>query len=82
MAEKKERWLRYLPARAYDNSLFVAACNLLGGPNPERFFGWRSHPGSQRRSFGGEPRWGEEIVLGTLKRKTLRRVRKIRRDFF
>lgn len=26
-AEKKERWNRYMPARAYDNSLFVVACN-------------------------------------------------------
>ena len=28
--EKLERWLRYLPARAYDNSVFVAACNQAG----------------------------------------------------
>ncbi|MDY6851289.1 MAG: nitrilase-related carbon-nitrogen hydrolase [Thermodesulfobacteriota bacterium] len=27
---KLARWLKYLPARAYDNSLFVAACNLVG----------------------------------------------------
>ena len=30
--EKSERWLRYLPARAYDNSAFVVACNQ-GGEN-------------------------------------------------
>jgi predicted amidohydrolase len=30
-AEKKlERWLRYLAARAYDNTVFVAACNPVG----------------------------------------------------
>ena len=28
--EKKERWLRYLPARAYDNSVYVVACNQVG----------------------------------------------------
>lgn len=28
--EKMERWLRYLPARAYDNSVFVVACNQTG----------------------------------------------------
>jgi len=28
--EKRERWLRYLPARAYDNSIFVVACNQVG----------------------------------------------------
>jgi N-carbamoylputrescine amidase len=28
--EKRERWLRYLPARAYDNSAFAVACNQAG----------------------------------------------------
>ena len=28
--EKRDRWLRYLAARAYDNSVFVVACNQVG----------------------------------------------------
>lgn len=28
---KMERWLRYMPARAYDNGAFVVACNQGGG---------------------------------------------------
>ncbi len=28
--EKISRWLRYLPARAYDNGLYVSACNQSG----------------------------------------------------
>ena len=28
--DKYESWMRHLPARAYDNSLFVAACNQVG----------------------------------------------------
>lgn len=28
--EKMHRWLRYLPARAYDNTVYVAACNQSG----------------------------------------------------
>jgi len=28
--DKLERWLRYLPARAYDNSVFLLACNPAG----------------------------------------------------
>ncbi len=28
--EKRDRWLRYLSARAYDNSVFVVACNQTG----------------------------------------------------
>ena len=28
--DRKEIWLKYLRARAYDNSVYVAACNLIG----------------------------------------------------
>ncbi|MEW6263758.1 MAG: nitrilase-related carbon-nitrogen hydrolase [Thermodesulfobacteriota bacterium] len=28
--QKLDRWLKYLPARAYDNTVFLAACNLVG----------------------------------------------------
>jgi len=28
--EKRDRWLRYLPARAYDNTAFLVACNPVG----------------------------------------------------
>lgn len=31
--EKLERWLRYLPARAYDNTVFLIACNQAGPNN-------------------------------------------------
>jgi len=30
VGDRKEIWLRYLNARAYDNSVFVACCNLIG----------------------------------------------------
>ena len=36
--EKKERWLRYLCARAYDNSIFVIACNQVGSYNRKGSF--------------------------------------------
>jgi N-carbamoylputrescine amidase len=29
-ATKHQSWMRHLPARAYDNSVFVAACNQVG----------------------------------------------------
>lgn len=28
--DKLERWIRFLPARAYDNAVYVAVCNLTG----------------------------------------------------
>jgi len=30
VADRREAWLKYLPARAYDNAVFLAACNLTG----------------------------------------------------
>ena len=30
VGDRKEIWLRYMTARAYDNSIFVASCNLIG----------------------------------------------------
>ncbi|MFZ5944568.1 MAG: nitrilase family protein [Bacillota bacterium] len=30
VGDRREIWLRYMTARAYDNALFVAACNLVG----------------------------------------------------
>jgi len=28
--EKRNSWMRYLPARAFDNGIFIVACNLVG----------------------------------------------------
>ncbi len=30
VADKHQSWMRHLPARAYDNAVFIAACNLCG----------------------------------------------------
>ena len=30
VADKHQSWMRHLPARAYDNGLFIVACNLCG----------------------------------------------------
>jgi predicted amidohydrolase len=39
VGDRREIWLKYLPARAYDNSLFVAACNLTGEDGGQAFCG-------------------------------------------
>lgn len=36
--DRREIWLRYLPARAYDNAVFVAACNLVGQGGEDQSF--------------------------------------------
>ena len=30
VADKHQSWMRHLPARSYDNAVFIAACNLAG----------------------------------------------------
>lgn len=32
--EKRDSWLRHLPARAFDNALFIVACNQVGVTDP------------------------------------------------
>lgn len=36
--DRKEIWLRYLGARAYDNSVYVGACNLIGSNGKAKEF--------------------------------------------
>jgi len=36
--DRKEIWLRYLGARAYDNSVYLGACNLLGSNGKAKEF--------------------------------------------
>ncbi|TGE32497.1 nitrilase-related carbon-nitrogen hydrolase [Desulfosporosinus sp. Sb-LF] len=36
--DRKEIWLRYLGARAYDNSVYLGACNLMGGNGKAKEF--------------------------------------------
>ena len=39
VGDRRQIWLKYLAARAYDNALFVAACNLIGGNGLGHSFG-------------------------------------------
>jgi len=36
--DRKELWLRYLGARAYDNSVYIGACNLVGSNGKSKKF--------------------------------------------
>jgi len=38
MGNRRESWLKYLTARAYDNGVFVAACNLIGSDGGNKEF--------------------------------------------
>ncbi len=82
-AEKKERWLRYLPARAYDNSVFLAACNLVGETESGlAFSGSALILGPKGEILAESQDGGEEVILADLKVETLRKVRENSKGFF
>jgi len=82
-AEKKARWLRYLPARAYDNSVFLVACNLLGETESGLAFSGGALILDPKGEILAESQdGGEEIILAELKSDTLRSVRENSKGFF
>jgi N-carbamoylputrescine amidase len=80
---KRERMLRYLPARAYDNSCYLLACNLVG-------------TGAQGQSFGGvaliiSPKgellaeavgWTEGAAVARLPGGEIERLRRTKMGYF
>jgi N-carbamoylputrescine amidase len=81
--EKRERWLRYLSARAYDNSVFVAACNPTGRTENGFVFPGAAvlldPKGEALASNRGE---GEEIVQAVFRKDSLLKVRENPHGFF
>ncbi len=81
--EKRERWLRYMPARAYDNSLFVVVANQVGENGAGASF-----PGiclvidPSGRVIAESQTDGEEMVLADLSAADLVHVRKDMRTHF
>jgi predicted amidohydrolase len=81
--EKQERWLRYLSARAYDNGVFLVACNQAGRENCGMTFPGGllilSPRGEVLASGSTE---GEEMVWTDLKASLLKEVRESPHGFF
>ena len=81
--EKQERWMRYLAARAYDNSVFVVACNQVGKLKPGLNFSGAALILTPRGEILAASRGDEEgMILAELKRDTLQSVRESPRGFF
>ena len=80
--QKRERWLRYLPARAYDNNAYLIACSLAG----HRQNGTPFTPAGLILDPKGKilaERFGEEgITVGFLDAKRLSEVRARQMGFF
>jgi N-carbamoylputrescine amidase len=81
--EKRKRWLRYLSARAYDNSLFVVACNPTGTTeNGLTFPGAALVLDPKGEVLASSQSEEEEVVYANLPRETLQRVRENPHGFF
>jgi predicted amidohydrolase len=81
--EKRERWLRYLAARAYDNSVFVVACNPTGQTENGFVF-----PGAavvldpKGEVIASNSGAGEEVVWADLCKDSFLKVRENPHGFF
>jgi len=80
---KAERMLRYLRARAYDNSCYVLACNLVGeGLNDQRFAGVALALDPKGEVLASDVSWDDGSVLVTLDLDVLRRIRNTVMGYF
>jgi N-carbamoylputrescine amidase len=81
--EKRDRWLRYLPARSYDNSVYVVACNQVGDTiNGNQFRAVNLIIGLKgeiiAESFGNR----EEITISKLDCEEIYKIRESRMGHF
>jgi len=81
--EKMKSWKRHLPARAFDNGLFVVACNQVGRNSYGLHFPGvvllLGPDGLLLESYAGEE---ERVVIAELKGKDLKKVREHRMKYF
>lgn len=81
--EKLESWLRHLTARAFDNGVFIAACNQAGnGPDGLAFPGVAVILGPDGRVIDHYAGGGEHLLAATLDLGALEAIRKHRMKFF
>ncbi len=81
--EKYKSWMRHLPARAYDNSLFVLACNQTGENGKGLFFpGLAVIIGPSGRIIEQELSGDEGVVIADLLEEDLTLVRNNSMHFF
>jgi predicted amidohydrolase len=81
--EKFRSWMRHLPARAFDNGIFVGACNPVGENGAGLSFpGVALLLGPDGRLMKGFQGEREKILFAVLKSKTLESVREHRMKYF
>jgi len=74
--DRKEIWLRYLGARAYDNSVYLGACNLIGSNGKAKEFSGGSLVLGPKGDLCGQSVVAEEgIVSATLSADRINLIR-------
>ena len=80
---KKERMLRYLPARAYDNSCYLAACNLVGtGARGQSFGGVALIISPKGEILANSVGQEEGVAMASLNGSELERLRRTKMGYF
>ena len=81
--EKRESWLRHLPARAFDNGVFLVACNQVGTTSAGLSFPGVAlvlgPDGRMDAAFTGD---SEKVLIVSLKSRDLSAVRQNRMSYF
>jgi len=81
--DKHRSWMRHLSARAFDNSLFVVACNQTGSNGRDLTFPGNSVVLDPAGNIIGKSLSGREaMILVDLKAETLNSIRSNRMHFF
>jgi len=81
--EKLRSWLRHLPGRAFDNSLFVVACNQTGGGiDGPAFPGVALALDPSGRLIAGRAEESEGILIADLREDALAETRGHRMKYF
>ncbi len=72
---RKDSWNRILPARAYDNTVFVASCNMVGDNGEGTIFGGGACILDERGNTLAEDYSGECVVSADLDPTDMERIR-------
>ncbi|SDH16745.1 nitrilase-related carbon-nitrogen hydrolase [Desulfosporosinus hippei] len=75
--DRKEIWMRYLGARAYDNSVYIGACNLVGNNGKSKKFSGGAIIVGPKGDLFEQAKIGEDgILAATLSAERINHIRR------
>lgn len=79
---KQERWLRYLASRAYDNGVFIVACNQAGKEDKLSFWGGAMVFSPRGEVLAQASVEGEDMIVADLKGAERKEVQQSLHGYF